>query len=50
MKSSNSWGHKVAKEIVEVIRVSKGKKIKWRCKLKNKLIFFTYYLKLLFLL
>ena len=25
----------------------RDKKVKWRCKLKNKLIIFTYYLKLI---
>ena len=43
---SNNGGHRVAKEILEVIRVNKGKKVKWRYEFKSKLILFTYYLEL----
>ena len=40
MKSNNSGGHKVAKEIVELTMSNGNKKINWRYELKNKLIFF----------
>ena len=36
--------------MVEVTKINKSKKIKWNCELKNKLIIFTYYLKLFFIL
>ena len=38
--------HRVAKEIVEVIKANGDKKVKYKCQLKNELIIFTYYLKL----
>ena len=47
---SNNEDHGVAKEIVEVIRTKGNKNVKWRYKLKNKLIVFTNYLKLFFTL
>ena len=47
---SNNEDHGVAKEIVEVIRTKMNKNVKWRYKLKNKLIVFTNYLKLFFTL
>ena len=47
---NNNRGHGVIKKIVEVTRTNMGKKIKWRYKLKNKLIIFIYYLKLFFTL
>ena len=47
---SNNEDHGVAKEIVEVIRTKRNKNVKWRYKLKNKLIVFTNYLKLFFTL
>ena len=50
IRSSNSGGHKIVKEIVEVNRVNKSKKVKWIFNFKNKLIVFTYYLKLFFTL
>ena len=49
-KLSNKRDRVVVKEIVNVIRANKNKKVKWRCELKNKLINFTYYLKLFFIL
>ena len=42
---SNSEGYGIAKKIVEVIITNEGKNIKWRFRLNNKLIIFTYYLK-----
>ena len=45
---TNSKGHGIAKEIIEVIRTNEGKKVKWRCGPKNKLIVLTYYLKIVF--
>ena len=47
---NNNEDHGVAKEIVEVIRTKGNKNVKWRYKLKNKLIVFTNYLKLFFTL
>ena len=47
---NNNEDHGVAKEIVEVIRTKMNKNVKWRYKLKNKLIVFTNYLKLFFTL
>ena len=38
MMSSNNRGCGVIKEIIEVTKINEGKKIKWRCELKNKLI------------
>ena len=35
---------------MKVIRVNEGKKLKWIHELKNKLIIFTYYLKLILIL
>ena len=46
MRSSNNRDHRVVTKIVKVIRVNKGKKVKWICEFKNKLIIFTYYLNL----
>ena len=43
---SNGGGCEEVKEIVKIIRANKDKKVKWRFELKNKLIIFTYYLKL----
>ena len=43
---SNNRGGGIVKEIAEIIMVNKDKKVKLRCKLKNKLIIFTYYLNL----
>ena len=37
-------------KIVKIIKVNGDKKIKWRSGLNNKLIVFTYYLKLSFIL
>ena len=37
---------RIVKEIVEVIRVNENKNVKWKCEFKNKLIIFTYYLTL----
>ena len=51
MRLGNKGGCGVAKEIMEVItKVNGGKKVIWRCGLKNKLIVFIYYLKLFFTL
>ena len=47
---NNNEDHGVVKEIVEVIRTKMNKNVKWRYKLKNKLIVFTNYLKLFFTL
>ena len=47
---SNNRGGGIVKEIVEIIMVNKDKKVKLRCKLKNKLIIFTYYLNLFLIL
>ena len=33
---------------MKVTKANKGKNIKWKYELKNKLIVFTYYLKLFF--
>ena len=49
MMSSNKGGG-IIKEIAEIIMVNKDKKVKLRCKLKNKLIIFTYYLNLFLIL
>ena len=46
MRSSNNGDHEVVKGVVKIIRTNHGKKVKWKCRLKNKLIVFTYYLKL----
>ena len=35
---SNNRGDGIVKEIMEIIMVNKDKKVKLRCKLKNKLI------------
>ena len=48
MKSNNNKGCETTNEIMEAIRANENKKVKWRCELKNKLIIFTYYLKLFF--
>ena len=42
---SNSEGYGIVKKIVEVIIINEGKNVKWRFRLNNKLIIFTYYLK-----
>ena len=47
---SNNRGGGIVKEIAEIIMVNKDKKVKLRCKLKNKLIIFTYYLNLFLIL
>ena len=47
---NNSRGHGVVKKIIEVLRIKRDKKVKWKYGLKNKLIGFTYYLKLFFAL
>ena len=39
---NNNGSYGVAKEIVEVIRINEGKKVKWRYQFKDKLIVFTY--------
>ena len=46
MKLKNSEGSGLVKEILGIIRANSGKKIKLRCKIKNKLIDFIYHLKL----
>ena len=43
---SDSGGCEEVKKIMKIIRANKDKKVKWRFELKNKLIIFTYYLKL----
>ena len=48
--SNNNEGRWVVKGIIEVIKINKDKNIKWIYGLKNKLIIFTYYLKLFFTL
>ena len=48
--SSNNGGRKVVKKIVEVIKTNESKKVKCKYRFKNKLIIFTYYLKLFFTL
>ena len=45
-KSSNNGGHEVTKKIMKTIRINESKKVKWIYKFKNKLIVFTYCLKL----
>ena len=40
----------MTKEIVEINMTNEGKKVKLRYEFKNKLIIFTYYLKLFFIL
>ena len=50
MKLSNSRVDAVVREIIEVIRINEDKNIKWKYKLKDKLIILTYHLKLLFTL
>ena len=42
LRSGNSGDRGVAKDIVEATMTNEGKKVKWRCELKNKLIIFTY--------
>ena len=42
---SNSGSLEVAKEIVKVTKANEYEKVKWRRRLKNKLIIFIYYLK-----
>ena len=50
MKLSNGRVDGVVREIIEVIRINEDKNIKWKYKLKDKLIILTYHLKLLFTL
>ena len=50
MRLNNSECREVEKEIVEIIKSNGVKKVKWRYIFKNKLIIFTYYLKLFFTL
>ena len=50
MKLSNNKVDAVVREIIEVIRINEDKNIKWKYKLKDKLIILTYHLKLLFTL
>ena len=47
---SNCEDYGVTKKLVEISRTNRDKMIKLRCKLKNKLIIFTYYLELFFIL
>ena len=47
---SISEGRKVVNDIIDVTIVNDDKNIKWNYELKNKLIIFTYYLKLFFTL
>ena len=49
-RSSNNKGSEIVKEVVNVIRINDGKNVKWKYALKNKLIIFTYYLKLFLIL
>ena len=44
--SSNHESRGVIKNIIEVIKANEDKKVKWSGQLNNKLIVFTYYLKL----
>ena len=46
MRLGKNGSHRVAKEIVDVIRANKDRKVKYKCQLKNKLIVLTYFLKL----
>ena len=46
--SNNIGGCRIVKEIMKVIKINEDKKIKWKYGFKNKLIVFTYYLKLFF--
>ena len=46
----NTGGCEVIKEIVDVIKVNEDKKVQWKYEVKNKLIIFTYYLKLFLIL
>ena len=48
--SSNNGGGGIVNEIVELTKANRGKRVKWKCGLENKLIVFTYYLKLFFTL
>ena len=48
--SNNNENCRVAKKIIKVTKINYCKKIKRRCKFKNKLIIFTYNLKLFFIL
>ena len=43
---SKNGGRRVAKEIAEVTRANESKKVNGKYWVKNKLIIFTYYLKL----
>ena len=47
---SKCEGYEITKKIMKVVRINKGKNVKWKYKLKNNLIVFTYYLKLFFTL
>ena len=44
---SDNEGYGIIKEMIEVIRINMDKNIKWIYELKNKLILFFYYLKLI---
>ena len=48
--SMNSEGCGAGKEIKEVTRINKSKNVKWKYRLKNKSITFTYHLKLFYTL
>ena len=48
--SNNNGDRAMVKEIVKISKTNKNKKIKLRYGFKNKLIGFTYYLKLFFIL
>ena len=48
MSSNNNGGHGVAKKIVKVIKINGDKNIKWRCGLKNNLIFLYLLLEVVF--
>ena len=46
MSWSRKRDHGIEKEIMKVTKENEDKKVKWRCGFNNKLIIFTYYLKL----
>ena len=48
MSSNNNEGRRVAKRIVKVIKINGGKNVKWRCGLKNNLIFPYLLFKVIF--
>ena len=47
---SNSKDHEITEEVVKITMINGNKKVKWKSWFKNKLIIFTYYLKLFFTL